>query len=291
MPTSPIVDLVIGLLFFFTAFSLLSSTIQERIASALDLRSRDLEAWIVRTLGPEGAKAFYAHPLIGSLGGAKASYIPADAFATALFETCRLNVPQPAAVGLAPDPLQQDAIGAAIRKLLSELPDVPMAAALRIHFEHAQGDVSQARDNVERWFNAAMDRVSGAYKRRTHWNLILVALVVSVVLDADALRVARVLYRDPVIRAALAEQARATGAASTAAAIDPQALASKVPVPLAWSGDPLPPPRSNPAWYVYKLLGLLITVAGVSLGAPFWFDLLNRIVNVRSAGVKPAPST
>jgi len=33
---------------------------------------------------------------------------------------------------------------------------------------------------------------------------------------------------------------------------------------------------------------MLITAIAVALGAPFWFDLLKYIVNVRMAGEKPA---
>jgi hypothetical protein len=35
------------------------------------------------------------------------------------------------------------------------------------------------------------------------------------------------------------------------------------------------------------LLGWLITAFAVSLGAPFWFDLLNKFVNVRASGKPP----
>jgi hypothetical protein len=38
-----------------------------------------------------------------------------------------------------------------------------------------------------------------------------------------------------------------------------------------------------------KILGLLVTVLAISLGAPFWFDLLNRLVNLRSTGKPPDP--
>jgi hypothetical protein len=34
-------------------------------------------------------------------------------------------------------------------------------------------------------------------------------------------------------------------------------------------------------------LGWLITAFAVSLGAPFWFDLLNKFVNVRASGKAP----
>lgn len=38
---------------------------------------------------------------------------------------------------------------------------------------------------------------------------------------------------------------------------------------------------------LYKLLGLALTVVAVSMGAPFWFDVLNKLVNVRTAGQRP----
>ena len=34
--------------------------------------------------------------------------------------------------------------------------------------------------------------------------------------------------------------------------------------------------------------GWFLTIVALSLGAPFWFDLLGRFVNIRSAGTKPA---
>jgi hypothetical protein len=39
-------------------------------------------------------------------------------------------------------------------------------------------------------------------------------------------------------------------------------------------------------WLV-KVLGWLVTGLAVSLGAPFWFDLLNRVVDLRGAGRRP----
>jgi hypothetical protein len=36
-----------------------------------------------------------------------------------------------------------------------------------------------------------------------------------------------------------------------------------------------------------KLAGWIITAAAVSQGAPFWFDLLQKLVNMRLAGKKP----
>jgi len=42
-------------------------------------------------------------------------------------------------------------------------------------------------------------------------------------------------------------------------------------------------------WLV-KLAGFVISAFAVMLGAPFWFDLLKKIVPVRMTGMKPASS-
>ena len=39
---------------------------------------------------------------------------------------------------------------------------------------------------------------------------------------------------------------------------------------------------------ILHLLGWLLTAAALSLGAPFWFDLLKKFINLRGAGQKPA---
>ncbi|MGZ4335290.1 MAG: hypothetical protein ACXVRJ_13605, partial [Gaiellaceae bacterium] len=36
-----------------------------------------------------------------------------------------------------------------------------------------------------------------------------------------------------------------------------------------------------------KIVGLLLTVAALSLGAPFWYDLLSRFVRVSGSGPRP----
>jgi hypothetical protein len=68
------------------------------------------------------------------------------------------------------------------------------------------------------------------------------------------------------------------------------AAASTV-VGMGWGEANLMPAGLEPGqkayWLGSKLVGLLITALAVSLGAPFWFDLLNKVMNIRGAGVKP----
>jgi len=42
-------------------------------------------------------------------------------------------------------------------------------------------------------------------------------------------------------------------------------------------------------WFWQHSLGFVITSVALSLGSPFWFDLLNKLVSLRSTGQKPKP--
>ncbi|MBK7407801.1 MAG: hypothetical protein IPJ40_06805 [Saprospirales bacterium] len=36
--------------------------------------------------------------------------------------------------------------------------------------------------------------------------------------------------------------------------------------------------------WLHKAFGWLVTAIAISLGAPFWFDMLRKMVNIRSSG-------
>jgi hypothetical protein len=66
--------------------------------------------------------------------------------------------------------------------------------------------------------------------------------------------------------------------------------------PVAAKDAPVPDPRmidsasasEDPLqWWFLKLVGLTLTVLAISQGAPFWFDLLQKAVNLRLAGDPP----
>ncbi len=84
----PIVDVAIGLIFFYVVLSLICSAIQELVASTLGLRSSNLEKGIRNLLGDTCAEEFYGHPLIKHLSkhGKKPSYVRPSIFAAALLD-------------------------------------------------------------------------------------------------------------------------------------------------------------------------------------------------------------
>jgi hypothetical protein len=63
-------------------------------------------------------------------------------------------------------------------------------------------------------------------------------------------------------------------------------------IPLGWrlkAGDPRDLPHSAGLWAA-KVIGILLTMLATLLGAPFWFDLLGKIVKLRGSGAPPPES-
>ena len=164
--------------------------------------------------------------------------------------------------------------------------------------DHAQGDLNSARANLEAWFNATMDRVSGRYKRRTQLVLFLIGLAVAVVLNIDAITVAQRLSQDKPLREAAIAQA--TKASSTMTYEEARDNLQNIGYPIGWK-QWWPDPQKTRLQCVNEnfclfsiyipsavgvLLGWLITTLAVMLGAPFWFDVLNKFMVIRST-VKP----
>jgi hypothetical protein len=59
-------------------------------------------------------------------------------------------------------------------------------------------------------------------------------------------------------------------------------LGQQLPFPFGWHEKP----PMQPLFWLETLTGWLITTLALSLGAPFWFDTLNKFMVVRST-VKP----
>jgi hypothetical protein len=65
-------------------------------------------------------------------------------------------------------------------------------------------------------------------------------------------------------------------------------LVGRLPLPLGWDNISSDTSSSTGLLVARKILGFLLTAFAISLGAPFWFDLLQNVANLRGAGPKPA---
>ena len=129
-----------------------------------------------------------------------------------------------------------------------------------------------------------MNRVSGWYRRRTQLIIFAIGAAVAVSANASTLHVARDLWRDDAMRYAVAQEA--VVAAPGAASADSMRVADAIlqSFPLGWEGEEV---RDWDPWaWISHLLGWLFTATAVSLGAPFWFDLVG-VAKLRGTGKRP----
>lgn len=283
---STILDIAIGLVFVYLLLSLVCTAAREIVEGWMRHRAKDMESSVKDILGNALANSVYTHGLITALspGGEKPSYIPSQTFALALMDALATGgaanaLTAPAAPGRpAPAPLPA---------LVQSVANIP---ALRTLIQAAGADAVRVRENIEGWFNNAMDRVSGVYKRRTQKIILFMGLFIVCLVNADSVQIANTLSHDAALRATLVASAQeyaksdpthATGQKPEEKMKSLTDEIGKLGLPLGWHGRP-----GGLGKWVEKVLGLLVTALAISLGAPFWFDLLNRVINIRSS-LKP----
>ena len=287
---SVVLEVVIGLSFLFVLLALVASGANELIAAALGLRAGTLKQGIVNLLdNPSDAEDLYRHPLVHSLylGRKGPSYLPSEKFAIALLDSRVSPAVSVAASGTA-------AGTAAVATAIKDLPDGQVKAVLDVLWREAGEDIAGFQRAVAHWFDDSMDRVSGWYRRRTQAMLLAFGLILAVGLNVNAITVAQRLWTAAPLRAALIQQAQR---AAPPSANDKQAVESALSnvesglatisglsLPIGWGNGVRPG-----TWYV-ALVGWLLTAIAVSLGAPFWFDLLGRVAQLRVTGAVPDAS-
>src|SRR5262249_41759579 len=80
----------------------------------------------------------------------------------------------------------------------------------------AQGKVIESLRPIEKWFDDAMDQVTGWYKRRTQWILFALGLLVAAGANLDAINITQALASDPALRQSLIEEVQAYSKAAQA---------------------------------------------------------------------------
>jgi hypothetical protein len=280
-------DVALGLVFVYTVLSLACSALNETISSVFAWRAKFLREGIANLVAPSNhadglaiVEQIYGHPLVNALirpskPGGKArypSYLPARTFVTALLD------------------LDGTGAGKSLRKAIERVPSAEVQRALTTLLEEAEGDAERFKKSAEQWFDSAMERVSGWYRRRVQIVMWVLAAAIVLALNADTVGIAQRLWTDKTLRDAVVARAQSAAAQPdgvNAVATDVGGL-EKLSIPLGWKIEHAP--SSTGGWaelVALKSLGLLLTAAALTLGAPFWFDVLGKIARLRSSGDPP----
>jgi hypothetical protein len=169
----------------------------------------------------------------------------------------------------------------------------------------ASNDAATLQKSVEDWYNSGMDRVSGWYKYKTQLFLFWIGLIIAISLNADTIGIVKQLSKDSTLRQSIVAAAQSAKpvdkntdndiAKNIGAATQSFNTINNLGLPIGW-----PELKTQPEHLYQRLcgygaltldqpsmmLGWFLTAIAISLGAPFWFDALNKIMVVRST-VKP----
>ncbi len=302
---STVLDWAIGIVFVYLLLAIICTTINEWIAGLTSVRAATLSQAIGQLLDEQKTATgsfladFYKHPLISGMmspgktpSSGHPSYLPSRTFATAVMDLATAGV-------------QGSISFADLESGAKNLPDGDVKTALLALLQNANGDLLRVQKNIENWFDDAMERASGWYKRRTQIVTILVASLLTIATNADTVRIAHLLWTNSTLRATLVEKAKnrtETGAEASnrpAAVSYPKKDEPLHPVYQA-KADELTAIRPLLGWDIKeacdwktwpsRLLGWFLSITAISLGAPFWFDLLKKLMSIRNAGSKPPTS-
>ncbi len=186
------------------------------------------------------------------------------------------------------------------RKLAFRLRSLLYAAQLHSTRFNPKGEpqvgIEEFQKAVSEWFEDTVARGSVWYKRRMQRIGILCGFLLAIVLNADTIGLSNALWHNAMLRESVLQAAQASASqeqlASGEQAQQQLETLTNLGLPIGWSfaADPADP-RSLPftlEGWIGKAAGLLLTGFAISQGSQIWFDLMNRLLNVRSSGLQPA---
>ncbi len=293
-------EIVIGLAFVYLLFSILVTLLVEYASAIMSLRAKNLKKIIQRALdegGSNPSKLFYDHPLIKYLGkkdGALPSYINSDKFSKVVLDLIRTGGDLKK-LGVSST---LDGDGTKISKAIDELPGLgtDTKSLLKSFAKEANEEINEFGDRIESWFNETVERGQGWFNRKIKLITLAISLLVSVGLNIDSIAIYKQLSSNADLRTQIADGASAyMASADTTLIRQPELqqaydsaktnLISYYEGALAENTNMLnigwPATENFNLWLA--IVGWLISAFAISLGAPFWFDLLGKLVAIRSS--------
>ncbi|MBS3647011.1 hypothetical protein KEU06_00015 [Pseudaminobacter sp. 19-2017] len=317
-----VLEVGIGLALLFAFMSLIATAFCEVIENFAKVRSKELLNGVAELLGDKTdstlVRSFYEHPMIAALYRGRfdpektkhlPSYIPRQSFSLAAL---RLVTGPDATLSI--ESLRDALINVKRPNRIQE--------AVKAALDVADNDIAKVRQTLEEWFDGSMDRVSGWYKRRTGYTLLAMGLLASALFNVDTVLIAERLSNDAKLREAVVEHAGTILGSNNPTKVDSAAQAaveqnaeeddpkarieglarelSAIGYPIGWTlENELKPAACSQPWggeyarcsnwrlaILFSIPGWIISALAVTLGAPFWFDMLNKLMVIRST-VKP----
>jgi ABC-type antimicrobial peptide transport system permease subunit len=286
-----ILSVIIGIVFVLMLFSLLASTVMEILAALLSLRGLHLLRTLKNMLGDQTSK-FLEHPFFRQLAYATGRKTPMTAYSLPAW------INKSTFSAILTDLLESNGTGELEQKI-HDLPDGDLKELLLYLYRQTDGTLTQFKNKVENWFDEVMERASDWYKRSTKWWLFGVGFTMAIIFNTDTIQIYTSLSTNSVLREDFVTLATKfiehndsvpSFDANQAKALDvvvPQFTemaktykeSVSSPLGLGWSESQFN--LTTTQWLV-KILGWLLSGIAVTFGAPFWFEILKKLISIKS---------
>ena len=199
---------------------------------------------------------------------------------------------------------------------LSKLPDellanlYALARKSKNKADQERVTLKQFQENIANWFDESMERATGVYKRNAFGLSLLLGFIIAVIGNIDTIHIINQLYNDPALNETLSGfvtqevktiQSQCQDKSEEDKSNCIQEKFNEINVndirsfPIGWEVQTKnQADKSNffnydinlkqQQSFLFTIFGWLITAFALAQGAPFWFDLLNRVIDIRSSG-------
>jgi len=324
MFNTQIIDVAVSLCFIYLLYATIVTTVVEIINTLTKARAKMLKKSIEDLLFNDQWKAIRGDilksPYILSLQRTEdsfPSYIPAKNFTLAVLGALNDN--------------QKNGI------TLDNLPP-ELKPLFQNVISLSENKIESISESIETFYDNAMERVTGWFKRRSQIITFIISLIIAVGFNVDSVRITKTLWQDkPALEKSVQMAIKYAGESESGNKLNVKAIQqypvkdtltnknesennlilknispdnirqdtllqnlkdetgkingtlitiSEIPIPIGWISENQKEMVSFKYWII-KISGLLLTTLAIYLGAPFWFDLMNKFINLRGTFKKP----
>ncbi|MBL8063252.1 MAG: hypothetical protein JNK32_09555 [Anaerolineales bacterium] len=293
MSISQALEVVIGLIFVFYVLGAIVSMITQWINEAFETRGKSLERHLMKIVGDKHVGDFVRLPQLQALRPIR--YKDLFSFVTSSTEPKKIEkIPVGTLVesyfdfvGLtASKEFEADEL----KELINAFPESEGKQAILKWVGQGVTNVEDLRKRTTMYFSGVMDQASATFKSNARSFVIMLSIFLTLLLGTDSIQLAQTLWSNASVRALAVAQAELVVQQDDAEArMDDliQQLLDLNIVRIGWWQTELPPAGSTAGQWIWfsilKVLGLGLTVAAISQGSSFWYDLLKKISSPTSS--------
>ena len=271
------INVVISLIFIYLLFSLFVSIVNQIISDIFNTRGNQLFESIKELIGEKGIQELNKDPRISVLVRS------GSVISTAKTELSELKNKR------FPNYIPESLFG----EIIADIDNTKLGGLLGKLTDDVNKDIRNKKEQVQEAFEITLLKTRESYKRNIKLLTFFIGLLVTVSFNVDSIQIFKELAKNPETAAQMAELAESYIAQHDSLNIPESESIKELKVELdnlytsqirginssmgiGWDNYPM---EGN--WF-YRIIGWLITTLALSLGAPFWFDMLKKVINIKN---------